>query len=264
MKVRLFGLLSVFFILIFLNSCNMSFDSDNSIDGDDSLSVDTLTHEHLDLYSPMVIPESADELFNDFFYSFLEDEDFRNERIKTDFTNQSLLVKEAYMVIYERESDLSLLKDTTINSVSLEWISWEQKNIEHYRFEREKDGKWYMTSIDEEVMDESPNGTFLSFLRNFMTDEDFQLKSIAQPITFILTPQEEDDALETTLNEEEWLEFRKELPDFSSSVVCINYGQSAISHNRKSIFLEGLSSGFQMKFEFDNIGGEWKLIKIES
>lgn len=260
MKVRILGLLSV----IFLGSCNMTSDSESSVEGGDSLVVDTLEHEQLDLYEPMVIPESADELFNDFFYSFLEDEDFRKERIKTSFNNQSLLVKEAYVVIYERESDLSLLKDTSVKSVSLDWISWEHESIEHYRFEREQDGKWYMKSIDEEQLSDTPNGTFLAFFKRFLTDDDFQMESLGQPITFILTPQEEEEALETTINEEEWIEFRKELPDLSASIVCINYGQTAISHNRKSVLLEGLSSGFQMKFEFDNIGGEWKLIKIEN
>ena len=79
----------------------------------DSLDVDTVEHEQLDLLEPMIIPKTADELFNDFFYSFLESEEFRNERVKIDFENENLLVKDAYVVIYEREADLELLNDTT-------------------------------------------------------------------------------------------------------------------------------------------------------
>ena len=73
-----------------------------------------------------------------------------------------------------------------------------------------------------------------------------------------------DEGGETLLDDEGWAELYNQLPDLSSSIVCIDYGQMTISQNRKTLLLEGLSSGLEMKLMFDHSGGEWKLIKIES
>lgn len=247
-----------------LVSCVHGAGGDGEADDADSLDNDTSALEQLDLYEPMVIPESADELFDDFFYSFLEDEDFRNKRIKVEMENQSVLMKEAYAVIYEREEDLALRKDTTVSAVSLEWINWEDEDMENYKFERLDDGHWFMTEVENENMERSPNGQFLSFLRNFFTDADFRNDAVQYPLTMIIAPQEEGDGEETVLDEEQWSELYEQLPDFFTSMVCVNYGQTAISQNRKTLLLEGLSTGLAMRFAFANIDGDWKLIKIEN
>lgn len=230
----------------------------------DSIDVDTMAMEELDLFEPMVIPESADELFDDFFYSFLEDEGFRQKRINVELENQSILMKEAYVVVYERDEDLEMRKDTTVSSVALEWISWGNEDVDHYNFERGADGHWMLNSIEPESIAQLPNGQFFEFLRQFFTDEEFRLSAIDFPLTFIISPQEGDEGGETLLDDEGWAELYNQLPDLSSSIVCIDYGQMTISQNRKTLLLEGLSSGLEMKLMFDHSGGEWKLIKIES
>ena len=254
----------VFGTAMLLVSCGMGKGGGEDVEDVDSLDVDTVEHEQLDLLEPMVIPKTADELFNDFFYSFLESEDFRKERVKIDFENENLLVRDAYVVIYEREADLELLNDTTVDNVSMEWIDWESGDMEKYTFNRTDDGKWYMTASGAVGLEDTPNGSFLGFFSRFNTDREFQHESLRLPLTFIFTPQEEDEGAETSLNEEEWDELYEQLPDLSSSIVNIDYGQAAISQNRKTVLLEGLGNGMQMKFVFDNVGGEWKLIKIVS
>lgn len=246
-----------------LASCVHGVSEDESDEEGDSVDVDTMVMEQLDLYEPMVIPESADELFDDFFYSFLEDDDFRSKRIAVDLENQSILMKEAYVVVFERDEDLNMRKDTTVSSVALEWISWQDENVDHYKFNRNASGQWMLDGIETENMEQLPNGKFFDFLREFLTDEDFRLASIDFPLTFIIAPQDGDEGGETLLDEESWAELYNELPDLSSSIVCIDYGQTTISQNRKTILLEGLSSGLEMRLVFDHSDGEWKLIKIE-
>nr|MCR5313079.1 DUF4348 domain-containing protein [Bacteroidaceae bacterium] len=78
---------------------------------------------------------------------------------------------------------------------------------------------------------------------------------------------ESDDA-ETTqtdhIAKEEWFEFKSEIPFFNDVLVNINYGQTCISQNRKTILMEGLSSNLFMKFRFDKTGDVWKLIEIDN
>ena len=246
-------------------SCVHGNDSCSDEEECDSLDADTMELEALDLYEPMPIPESADELFDDFFYSFIEDEEFRTERCKAELQNQSILMKEAYVVVYERDDDLAMRKDTTIDNAVLEWIDWHGDEVQHYQFGREADGRWFLTDIEPEQIEDLPNGTFYSFLSDFFTDDEFRMEATRLPLTFIVEPQgDEDEGIETSLDESEWEELYNQLPDFSTSMVCLDYGQTAISQNRKILLLEGLSSGLEMKLIFNNVGGEWKLIKIES
>ncbi len=237
---------------------------------------DTLT-----LLEEEVLPESVDELFDDFFFNFTSDHKMQNARIvfplKLHNGNEVIALshddwnrynrfatQEYYTVIYEREQEMELQKDTCVNAVSIEWIYLKDDYIEKFNFRR-IEGKWMLTDIENETMTQTPNGSFLSFYTRFANDSiDFH-DAINQPLKFI-TPSEDDsdEVTEEYISFNEWLELKEELPIPEDILVNIDYGQSSISQNRKVLLMEELSSGIYIKFKFDKKGGQWRLIEIEN
>ncbi|MCM1312638.1 MAG: DUF4348 domain-containing protein [Bacteroides sp.] len=228
-----------------------------------------------------ILPESVDQLFDDFFFNFTSDRKMQNARIafplKLHNGNEVITLsrddwerynrfstQEYYSVIYEREQEMELQKDTSVNAVSVEWIYLKDDYIERFNFKRIK-GKWMLTDIDNEVMTKTPNGNFLSFYAQFAGDSvDFH-NIINQPLKFI-TPSEdtEEEMTEEYISFSEWIELKEELPIPKDILVNIDYGQSSISQNRKVLLMEELSSGIYIKFKFDKKGGQWRLIEIEN
>ena len=117
---------------------------------------------------------AVDELFDDFFYNFIDDARFQGQRIayplpckegdesekltKQDwaqydhFKNQEVL-----SVLYEREQDYALSKDTSMQHVGVEWIQLKDDDVERFQFNR-VGGKWMLTEIDKKKRGNMPNG----------------------------------------------------------------------------------------------------------
>mgnify|MGYP002863037782 CR=1 FL=1 len=162
-------------------------------------------------------PVAVDELFVDFFYNFAGDARFQNQRIVfpllcKEGEGETKLTKhewnewnqfgeqEFYAVIYEREQDLELQNDTTIQSVDVEWIHLKEEKQEKYGFDR-VNGKWMLTEMQTEKSSETPNGDFLQFYSQFVADSVFQREALAVPVRLILTSaDEEEDVQEETLS----------------------------------------------------------------
>ena len=225
-------------------------------------------------------PASVDELFVDFFYNFAGDAHFQNQRIAfpllcKDGEEETKLTKhewnewnqfgeqDFYSVIYEREQALELQNDTTIQSVDVEWIHLKEGKLEKYGFDR-VNGKWMLTELQTERSSETPNGDFLQFYSQFVADSVFQREALAVPVRLILTSaDEEEDVQEETLSADDWFNLRADLPFLNGSLVNLDYGQTCISQNRKTLMMQGLSNGLLMKFRFNKEGDDWKLIEIE-
>lgn len=239
------------------------------------------TTDTLNLLEEEILPESVDELFDDFFFNFTSDRKMQNARIvfplklhngnevitlsRDDWNRYNrFTTQEYYTVIYEREQEMELQKDTSVNAVSIEWIYLKDDYIEKFKFRR-IEGKWMLTDIENEIMTQTPNGNFLSFYTLFANDSiDFH-KVVNQPLKFITPSEDESDEItEEYLSFSEWLEMKEELPLPKDILVNIDYGQSAISQNRKVLLMEELSSGIYIKFKFDKKGGQWRLIEIEN
>ncbi len=240
-----------------------------------------LVEDTLELIEEEVLPETADELFNDFFFNFASDSKFQNERIKFPLKshngNETMMLsredwnrfnrfssQEYYAIIYEREQEMELQKDTSVNAVSIEWIYLHDECIERFNFRRTA-GKWMLTDIENEVMTQTPNGNFLKFYTEFANDSISLHKVINFPLKFTSCPEDEtEDTTEEYLSEDEWLTAKDELPIPRDIIVNIDYGQSSISLNRKVLLIEGLSNGLFVKFKFDKKNGQWRLIEIEN
>ena len=255
----------------------------NAFDNEDEMeedSIEAFVGDTLHLFEEEEPPAAVDELFDDFFYNFIDDARFQGQRIayplpckegdesekltKQDwaqydhFKNQEVL-----SVLYEREQDYALSKDTSMQHVGVEWIQLKDDDVERFQFNR-VGGKWMLTEIDKKKRGNMPNGDFLNFYAKFMVDTVFQGKSLAEPLKVILTSDDgEEEPQEEFLTVEEWFEMRHSLPLPTEEIVNVDYGQACISQNKKTLLLQGISNGMQMKFKFNKDGDDWKLMEIE-
>ena len=225
-------------------------------------------------------PVAVDELFVDFFYNFAGDLRFQRHRIvfplicredddTTTIAQQEWAEvnrfgeQEFYAMIYEREQDLELQNDTAVQSVSVEWIYLQEDYTERLNFHR-INGQWMLTDILKGRTSNMPNSDFLRFYGQFVADSTFQHESLDLPLRLTLTSEDgEEAAEEETLSAEDWFNMREELPIPHDELVHLDYGQTSISQNRKTLLMQGLGNGLQMKFLFNKDGENWKLIAIE-
>ena len=254
-----------------------AFDREEDLEDD---SIEAFVGDTLHLFEEEEPPAAVDELFDDFFFNFLDDDRFQGQRIayplpckegeesekltKEDwhqfdhFNNQEVL-----SVLYEREQDYSLSKDTSMLHVGVEWIQLRNDEIERFLFNR-VDGKWMLTEIEKKRRTDVPNGDFLDFYAHFIADTVFQRHSLADPVKVILTSDDgEEEPEEEHLDADEWFEMRNSLPLPTEEMVNVDYGQACISQNRKTLLLQGVSNGMQIKFKFTKDGEDWKLMEIE-
>jgi hypothetical protein len=113
-------------------------------------------------------------------------------------------------------------------------------------------------------LDEVPNSDFLHFYAQFMEDSVYQRESLAPSIKVVLTSEDgEEEPQIDEINADEWFEMAHELPLPHEALVNINYGQTCISQNRKTLLLQGVSNGMQMQFKFNKNSEGWKLKEIE-
>ena len=228
-------------------------------------------------------PQAVDELFDDFFFTFVINPAFQTRRInfplpcyegdvqkeidKDDWVQfNRFSSQDFFSVIYENEDDIAVQKDTAVNRVAVEWIYLQDDYVETYTFRRFK-SKWLLMSVNISKIDDVPNGAFLKFYADFVSDSTFQAESIRQPLRYTLADIGEEDSGEPSnsmLTLSDWQSMKAELPIPHESLVNIDYGQPSHSASHKTLLMEGVSNGLSMKFKFRKEDGDWKLTEIEN
>ncbi|MBR1378115.1 MAG: DUF4348 domain-containing protein [Bacteroidaceae bacterium] len=262
MKTRLLSILMLAAAVASMPSCHGSADADDSDEAVDSIPDDSLGLEPLDLFEEEVIPKSVDELFDDFLYSYITNQDFMHQRTMRGIHPLMLGDDQPLMVIYEREEDLELQKDTAVTEVVVEQIDWSNDAILMYKFGKNS-GRWMLNQVTDNEISNTPNASFLVFLRDFLADSLYRSESIQLPLIMRYYSDEDETEVESEMTADDWNALFADLPDMSQQIVNVDYGQSLFSKNRKSIQLQELSNGLFMKFHFDFTDGRWRLIEIE-
>lgn len=244
--------------------------------------------DDLQLFEETPLPKAADELFDDFFFNFVSNPKFQTSRVvfplkvqgrgqdtqidSGDWTEDDLFAsQEFYTTIYERDDELELKKDTSVNSVNVEWIHLNERYIDKYKFMR-VNGQWMLTEVEKQDLDETPNGNFLDFYCRFSSDSLFQRENIAYPLPFRMPMGEEDVEIDDEegggegveeLSPDDWFELAKEMPLPKDVLVNIEYGQAYFSENVKHLLVQGVSNGLFVKYTFRKYG-QWQLVEIEN
>lgn len=246
-------------------------------DSTDSLATSAAAMEAVLEANPL--PKAADELFDDFFFNFIDNRKLQRERIrfplpvekgmqtellesgqwKTDrfFVNQGY-----YTLIFDNRKQMELMKDTAVAHVVVEKIFLDQKWVKQYVFEREQ-GLWMLTAIRHKHFGETANASFLAFYSRFATDTVFQIQSLHDPVTFT-GPDPDDDfkQIEGVITPDTWLAFAPEMP--AGMIYNIIYGKDYVEGRRKIFLIRGIANGLEIEMEFSRQAGNWKLTTLNT
>lgn len=273
-------LLTGLFVLAFLSACGNGrpkIDPFATITG----MVDSASHRADTLQQAEVEPKpsEADELFDDFIFNYASDDAVQRQRtvfplpyydgdmsskIEERFWKHDYLFTKQnyYTLLFDRESDMDMVGDTTLKSVQVEWIYLETRMVKKYYFERKR-GMWMLEAINLRPVEECEGENFVDFYTRFVTDSLYQSRHIADPLQFVtIDPDDEFAILETTLDVNQWYAFRPPLP--ADRLSNINYGQrNEDNSNTKILKVNGIGNGYSNVFYFRRRGGEWELYKYE-
>ena len=243
----------------------------------DTTSVDSL--EEIIAETPM--PKAADELFDDFFFNFASNKQLQRNRIvfpltvKTGEESHQVQRREWKMekffrtqgyftLIFDNTKQMKLVKDTSINKVTVEKIRLGNGTVEQFQFER-KNGQWVLAEIDNISYANTGNASFLTFLDKFLSDESSQQQSIENPLPYYgPDPQgeEENKCVNTEIAASEWRDFLPELP--TEVLYNIDYGQTNASSNQKILMFKGIANGLETQLVFKKNGKDWRLVKLNA
>ncbi len=279
MKTIIIGLVG----LALLSACN---GKKSKVDPFEPLTsmVDSAGRQRVDTLAGMKeeepLPAKADEIFDDFIYSFASDSKLQKERIlfplpyynmnkavrleEKYWKHDSLFLGQAYYtLLFDKEEDMEMVQDTSLVSVQFEWIDMARRTVKKYYFERIK-GAWMLEAVNKHTIGKEENEDFVDFFYKFANDSTFQNQRVSSPVTFVTNDPDDDfSILETTVEREQWLAFMTVLP--KEKLTNINYGQHNRSASRTKILnVKGINNGFFNSLYFRRpAGGGWELYKFE-
>lgn len=244
----------------------------------DSLSVDTLEGDAMDqIVSSTPITEAIDELFDDFLFVFAGHHKLQRERIvfplpvngdkkvkqieqKDWQIDRFFMRQDSYTLFFNDEKAMDAMTNAEVSHAVLERIYLDKGIVKQYIFDR-LNGKWMLTSINNTTLEGTSNASFLSFYKQFVSDEEFQMKSINDPLDFSgPDPDDEIGTLEGLLMPEQWPSFAPPLP--KGMIYNIVYGNPAKEGNKKIFLIRGIANGMETQLVFERKGGKWYLTKL--
>jgi hypothetical protein len=248
----------------------------------DSLQVDSTTRDTLEsIIEEQPMPKAADELFDDFVFNFAANrklqltrikfplEVYQNDKVvkrieKKDWRMEHFFMKQGYYtLIFDNVKQMDLVKDTTIDHVVIEKITFKNKSVKQYLFNR-INGQWTLTSMGLKHISETTNASFLQFYQRFASDSAFQVQSLNDLVEFT-APDPDDDfsSITGSITPEQWPSFKPWLiPD--GEIYNIIYGQKYTESNRKLFVIRGVANGMETEMNFKVVKGKWKLMKFNS
>lgn len=247
----------------------------------DTIIADTTASDSLSqLIEEEQMPEAADELFDDFFFNYAGSRKVQRERTlfplpiedygktsqmqKQDWRFEHFFMSQGYYtLIFNNAKQANLMKDTTVNNVTVERISVSKGTVKHWHFSRVR-GLWQMNKVETMALSKHPDAAFLKFYHHFATDSAFQQKSVADPVVF--TGPDPDDDFSTMTGEvlpEQWPMFAPQLP--SGIIYNIIYGAKPYANSDVRFFyIRGIANGYQTDLIFTRKGNSWQLKKINT
>lgn len=247
--------------------------TDSLTDTIDTVVMDTL--EQLLVETPT--PKAMDELFDDFFFNFAANKKLQLTRIifpltvnkegkkesieKKSWSNERFFMRQGYYtLLFDNEEQMKLMKDTSINQAVVEKIQLKKNLVKDYVFNRIR-GAWMLREINEMPIENNVNASFLTFYKKFVSDMNFQVKSINKTVSFV-GPDPDDDfnTMEGIITPDTWEAFAPQLPE--KTIYNVIYGQMKPSDNEKIFIMRGIANGLEMELRFKKVRGRWLLMKM--
>ena len=192
-------------------------------------------------------------------------QEYIQNQLREDWEYDPLFSRDpVYTVLFDREEEMELEKDTAVRSVQVDWIYLKDRKVKRYYFQRIKES-WFLEAINKEKLAHAESGKedFFDFYFRFANDSVFQGERLADPLSFVtVDPEDEFQILETTLDEGQWFSFRP--PLMKERLTNVHYGQEAVPDtDTKIVEFKGFGNGFSNTLYFECRGGEWKLVEFE-
>ena len=222
-------------------------------------------------------PKAMDELFDDFVFNFAANKKLQLTRIvfplavKNDSTTKTLdkgqwemehffMHQGYYTLLFDNDKQMQMMKDTSINQAIVEKILLKKNLVKDYVFNRIR-GAWLLREIRETPIEHNVNASFLAFYQRFVTDKEFQVKSINKTVTFV-GPDPDDDfnMMEGIITPDTWEAFAPQLP--SKVIYNIIYGQWKPVGNEKIYIMRGIANGLELELRFKKVNNRWLLMKM--
>lgn len=235
------------------------------------------TMEVLIRETPM--PESADELFDDFLFNFAANDELQLRRVRfpvmvwrgehadtiweEDWRHDRFFLRQGYYtLIFDDESQMDAMKDTAVTHVMMERIYYRTNSIEQIGFHK-RQGLWHLDSLRFIPISASPDGSFIEFYNRFATDTLFQTASISATVDFS-SPDPDDDfsVIEGLLTPDTWPAFAPRLP--SGTIYNIIYGDRPRGGSSKLFVIRGISNSLETQLYFSqDEQGRWMLTRLK-
>lgn len=247
----------------------------------DSLANDTTPTDSItQLVEEEPMPVTADELFDDFFFNYVASRKVQKQRTvfplpvnkygkhsvmqAANWKREHFFMNQGYYIlIFNKQSQLTLMKDTAVGNVVVEKIMAQSDAMTQWHFARKR-GNWMLDSVSYKSLHHHPDAAFLRFYQKFAADSAFQQQSLAEEISF--TGPDPDDDFATMTGDilpEQWDMFKPWLP--SGTLYNIRYGQDAYpASNVRFFYIRGIANGLQTDLIFTRKGKSWQLKKVNT
>lgn len=270
--------LALFAFCALLAACTCTNTSDNDITADnDTIPQDSL--KELLLFDEPKVPESVDDNFDDFLYTFITDEDFFDKRVSfplemDDNGTATKLEKskwkeadkikslELLAFVYTEDKDLRYIKSDTLKDVTLEFVDLKNMSTDKYIFTT--DGDWKLVKrIKSDKVDEKYKD-FTDFYAQFIADSIFQCNSVSEHLKLIsINEGEMDEGGTSVIKRAEWPDFHASMPMPEDEIVLMEYGQEITSKNEFNLLIRSVSEPLFATYRFKKSAGKWLLHTVE-
>jgi len=251
----------VFIMTILLLSCNSEKNQKNETTVKDISNVEVENSEII-----------ADTSFLDFFEKYMWDREFQKSRVIYPIQINGKEIKNSeewkYLPFYTLSDCIPTLASDTLSifdknenpkSTKMFIVDFKKDIAKSFSFEK-VNKSWVLRNCYKTTFANLPDLDFINFLTKFSNDSIFQIKSISFPITESFADSDNDYETATkTIKQEDW-KFWK-LTEYINQLMILSNIQT--DNNYRNIFLRGVENGIWVKYTFERINGNWKLIRLE-
>ncbi len=216
---------------------------------------------------------SVDSTFMEFFETFMWNKEFQKSRItfpikhetkkiinSKDWNHLSFYTGNKYIPILNSDTIRLYEKDVEGKSIEMFIVNISRKSATKYSFIK-NDNKWFLSCTQNVIIRNVPDFEFIDFLTKFSNDSIFQINHISFPLPKSYLDSENDyETVNEVVLQKDWKHIKAvELND--KLLVLSNID---LKNKYRNIFYRGVENGIWVKFSFEKINGNWKLIKLEN
>lgn len=215
---------------------------------------------------------TVDTLFMDFFEEFMWNKEFQKSRIVFPYKQGNKTISSSqnwkHLPFYTESEYIPILNSDTVrlfdidvktNSIGLFIVNFERTDVTCYNFKK-VENKWFLLSSENLKVENAPDFEFIDFLKKYSNDSVFQINHTVFPLSESYADSDKDyETANTTINLKDWKHVK--LVGFADKLVVLS--NIEINNNYRNIFYRGVENGIWIKFTFEKINNDWKLIRLE-